>query len=111
VPPLDFSGAVLYPANAAQPGAETRSLQAGKISTFAQTAGTVGGFAFSAGTLYATREGVQVFDPAGRLSGILLRPARTAVTALAFGGAERNVLFILCDGKLWQRKTKVKGVP
>jgi sugar lactone lactonase YvrE len=64
------------------------------------------------GLLYAaTPEGVQVFDRTGRLSGVMERPLRGPVTAIAFGGKERDRLFIACGGKLWQRKTKVKGSP
>jgi sugar lactone lactonase YvrE len=57
----------------------------------------------------ATREGVQVFDPTGRLCGVLLKPLPEPVTAVAFGGPERDRLYIACGGKLFVRKTKVKG--
>jgi enterochelin esterase family protein len=62
------------------------------------------------GRLYAaTLEGVQVFDPTGRLCGVLTRPLRQAVMAVAFGGKGRERLYVLCGGRLWQRKTKCKG--
>ena len=62
------------------------------------------------GRLYAaTAEGVQVFDPTGRLCGVLARPLRQPVTAVVFGGSGRDRLYVLCGGKLWQRKVKVKG--
>jgi gluconolactonase len=57
----------------------------------------------------ATREGVQVFDPTGRLCGVLLKPLPEPVTAVAFGGAERDRLYIACGDKLFVRKTKARG--
>lgn len=61
----------------------------------------------ASGRLYAaTREGVQVYDPTGRMSGVLVSPGRAAVTAVALVG-ER--LYIVCEGKLWWRKTKTRG--
>ena len=65
----------------------------------------------SADRLYAaTREGVQVFDPTGRLSGVLLRPERQPIRAVAFGGADLDRLYIACGNKLYVRKIKAKGV-
>jgi gluconolactonase len=62
------------------------------------------------GRLYAaTALGVQVFDPTGRMCGVLEPPARKPVTALAFAGPGRDQLYVVCDGKLFVRKTKVKG--
>jgi enterochelin esterase family protein len=55
--------------------------------------------------------GVQVFDPTGRLFGVLSRPRRSAVTALTFGGPGRQSLFVVCGGKLWQRTMKARGNP
>lgn len=65
----------------------------------------------SARRLYAaTRLGVQVFDPTGRMCGVLLRPEPAPVISLAFGGADMDRLYIVCGGKLYVRKTKAKGV-
>jgi gluconolactonase len=62
------------------------------------------------GRLYAaTALGVQVFDPTGRMCGVINPPARAAVTSMAFAGPDRNQLYVVCDGKLYVRKTKVKG--
>ncbi|MFO0880769.1 MAG: hypothetical protein U0840_25840 [Gemmataceae bacterium] len=61
-----------------------------------------------AGRLYAaTAEGVQVFDPTGRLCGVLVSPRRAPVTGVALVG---DRLYVICDGKLWWRKTKTRGV-
>jgi sugar lactone lactonase YvrE len=58
----------------------------------------------------ATREGVQVFDPTGRLSGVLLRPPAGPVTAVAFGGAGGDRLYVACDDRVYVRKTRARGL-
>jgi sugar lactone lactonase YvrE len=65
----------------------------------------------SAGRAYATsREGVQVFDPTGRLSGVLVAPERAPLGGIAFGGADLDRLYVACGGKVYVRKTLAKGV-
>ena len=51
-----------------------------------------------------------MFDPTGRLSGVLLSPVRAPVTSVAFAGKDHDRLYIVCDGKLYARKTKTQGV-
>ncbi len=65
----------------------------------------------AAGRAYATsREGVQVFDPTGRLSGTLVAPERAALGGAAFGGADLDRLYVACGGKVYVRKLLSKGV-
>jgi sugar lactone lactonase YvrE len=65
----------------------------------------------TAGRLYAaTREGVQIFDPTGRLCGVLSRPADGAMWSVAFGGKNRDILHVSCGGTIYARKTKAMGV-
>ena len=65
----------------------------------------------AAGRAYATsREGVQVFDPTGRLSGVLVAPERAALGGVAFGGADLDRLYVACGGKVYVRKLLAKGV-
>jgi gluconolactonase len=65
----------------------------------------------AAGRAYATsREGVQVFDPTGRLSGIMVAPERKALGGVAFGGADLDRLYVVCGGKVYVRKVQSKGV-
>jgi gluconolactonase len=63
------------------------------------------------GNLYAaTNLGVQVCDQNGRVRAILqLRGG--PITGLCFGGPDFDTLFVICGGKLYKRKLKVKGVP
>jgi gluconolactonase len=64
-----------------------------------------------AGRAYAAcPEGIQVFDPTGRLSGVLLEPERARTTAVAFGGKDLDQLYTICGGKLFVRKTLARGV-
>ena len=63
------------------------------------------------GRAYATsREGLQMFDPTGRLSGIILAPERAALGGVAFGGADLDRLYVACGGKVFVRKLLVKGL-
>lgn len=65
------------------------------------------------GRLYAaTSLGIQIFDPTGRLCGVLPPPSHSASTAagVAFGGRDNDMLLVLWDGQLIGRKTKVKGL-
>lgn len=65
----------------------------------------------TAGRLYvATTVGVQIFDPTGRLSGVLPMPGREPVTAIAFGGPQRDILTVACGDKTYQRKLKATGI-
>jgi sugar lactone lactonase YvrE len=56
----------------------------------------------------ATGVGVQVFDPIGRLSGVLLGPEPTAPApvALTFGGAKHDTLYVAFGAKVYARKTQ-----
>lgn len=57
-----------------------------------------------------TTLGVQVFDQAGRLSGILAKPSPDAkVVSCEFAGKDHDVLFIAAGDKVMSRKLKVKG--
>jgi sugar lactone lactonase YvrE len=58
----------------------------------------------------ATRLGVQVGDPSGRIACILPTP-NGKVANLAFGGPEGNVLFAACGDKLYKRTLRTRGAP
>ena len=62
----------------------------------------------SAGRVYAcTSQGVQVFDPTGRLWGVMPRPCDGEPTAVAL---RDDTLFVLCGDQVFARKIKAKGV-
>jgi hypothetical protein len=62
------------------------------------------------GCIYAaTPQGVQIFDPTGRLCGVLKKPADTPPTAMAFGGREGNMLYVAHGDQVFVRKLQVTG--
>ena len=62
----------------------------------------------SAGNIYVgALDGVQVFNPNGKLIGKILLPKETA--NLTFGGRDNNVLFICSSDSIWAIKLNAKG--
>jgi gluconolactonase len=57
----------------------------------------------------ATHMGLQVCDQAGRVLCIIPTP-NGKVAHLAFGGADFDTLFAMCEDRVYKRKVKVKGV-
>lgn len=62
------------------------------------------------GRLYvATAAGLQVFDPTGRMSGVILKPQPKFLSNVGFGGPKFDTLFITCEDKVYQRKVQATG--
>ena len=70
-----------------------------------------GGMTFdTAGFLYvATMQGVQVFDPAGRVVVILKTPGKDAVNNVFFGGTDLQWLFVTDGDRIYRRLTARRG--
>lgn len=70
-----------------------------------------GGMAFdSEGFLYvATKIGVQVCDPQGRVTAIIDTPASEGVAAVFFGGPSLQWLYVTDGNKLYRRPAKRRG--
>ncbi len=65
----------------------------------------------SEGRYYVTTSlGVQIFDAAGRLSGILPKPQEANLVSAAFAGPDLSYLYLACGDKIYRRKTKTRGV-
>lgn len=65
----------------------------------------------AAGRYYvATEVGVQMFDPTGRLCGVIAKPQNKFLANLCFGGPDQSYLYVVCSDKVYRRKTKTKGV-
>jgi sugar lactone lactonase YvrE len=65
-----------------------------------------------AGRLYvATHAGVQMFDPTGRLGGVIAKPQNRFLSNVVFGGAGFDELYATCSDKVYKRKLKTKGTP
>jgi len=58
----------------------------------------------------ATRLGIQVCDPAGRVACILPTP-NGKVANLALGGPQGDILYAACGDKLYMRKLRTHGAP
>jgi hypothetical protein len=56
----------------------------------------------------ATKFGVQVFDPTGRLCGVLLNPSSQRPTAMTFGGENGDLLYLACGTELYSRRLQEK---
>lgn len=64
------------------------------------------------GRLYvATAAGLQVFDPTGRLSGVIAKPQNKFLSNVKFGGEKFDYLYVTCQDKVYRRKTRTTGTP
>ena len=60
--------------------------------------------------LYAcTPIGIQVFDPTGRLCGVIPVPGKTTMTAIAIGGEKADTLFVAAGERIYARKIQGKA--
>ncbi len=65
----------------------------------------------SIGRLYvATRAGLQMFDPTGRLAGTILKPQPGSLSNVCFGGKNLDTLYVTAGDKVFKRKTKATGI-
>ena len=65
----------------------------------------------SQGRLYVTTNlGVQMFDQAGRVNGIIVKPQDAWLSNVTFGGKDMDTLYVTCGDKVYRRKTKAHGV-
>jgi hypothetical protein len=60
--------------------------------------------------LYAcTPLGIQVFDPTGRLSGVIAAPSKEPLTAITIGGTTADELFVAAGERIFARKIQGKA--
>jgi sugar lactone lactonase YvrE len=52
----------------------------------------------------AMKDGVQVFDPTGRLCGLLPNPSKERPTSFGFDGDNGDTLHLACGSEFWLRK-------
>ena len=82
-----------------------------QLPSGARTPGSDGMTVDTAGRLYvATRAGIQMFDPTGRLGGTISKPQKHFLSNVAFGGRKRDYLYATCSDKVYRRKTRSTGV-
>lgn len=64
------------------------------------------------GRLYVcTHDGLQMFDPTGRLGGSIAKPQPKFLSNVKFGGPNFDTLYVTSTDKVFKRKTKVRGTP
>lgn len=55
------------------------------------------------GRLYvSTAAGLQMFDPTGRMGGVILKPQDKPLANVTFGGAHRDFLYVTCSDKVYR---------
>lgn len=65
----------------------------------------------AAGRYYVTSGvGLQMFDPTGRLCGVITSPQAKPLVSVEFSGPELSQLYVCCGDKIYRRKTKTHGV-
>jgi enterochelin esterase family protein len=76
-----------------------------------ETASGDGATTESKGRFFVTTElGVQIFDQAGRLAGIIAKPTpESKVVSVEFAGKDHSTLFIAAGDKIFARQLKVTG--
>jgi gluconolactonase len=57
-----------------------------------------------------TAVGLQMFDPTGRMGGVILKPQDKPLVSVSFAGPELGYLYVCCGDKVYRRKTKSRGV-
>jgi gluconolactonase len=63
------------------------------------------------GRIYAvTPLGVQIFDPTGRLCGVLTKPRNEPLVGIAFGGPDGHSLYLASKTAIYVRKVKSQGL-
>ncbi len=62
------------------------------------------------GRYYVTSAvGIQMFDPTGRLGGVIALPQKKGTVSVAFAGPGRQYLYACSSDKIFRRKLKAKG--
>lgn len=65
----------------------------------------------AAGRFYVTSAvGLQMFDPTGRLCGVISAPQPKPLVSVEFSGPELSYLYVCCGDKIYRRQTKTHGL-
>jgi gluconolactonase len=65
----------------------------------------------AAGRIFvATSLGLQMFDPTGRLCGVIAKPQNAWLSNVAFAGPNLDTLYVTCTNKVYKRKVQTKGI-
>ncbi len=65
----------------------------------------------SVGRLYCTTNmGLQMFDPTGRMGGVILKPQQGPLSNVVFAGPKLDTLYVTAGDKIFRRLTKTTGL-
>jgi gluconolactonase len=65
----------------------------------------------SAGRIYVTTHlGLQMFDPTGRLIGVIDKPQNAWLSNAVFAGPNLDTLYVTCTNKVYKRKVNATGI-
>ena len=56
-----------------------------------------------------TAVGLQMYDPTGRLGGVIAKPKDESIVSVCFAGPNHEYLYIACGDTVYRRKTQTKG--
>ncbi len=56
-----------------------------------------------------TAVGLQMFDPTGRMGGVIAKPQDAGLVSACFAGPDHAYLYVGCGDKVYRRKTKTRG--
>lgn len=107
-----YYGPLVVPPAPTAGGAARRPNEANARTQPAARPGSDGMTVDNDGRLYVTtRAGLQMFDPTGRLGGVIAKPQEKSLSNVVFGGPKFDTLYVTCTDKVYRRKTKVVGTP
>ena len=82
----------------------------GRSPVYKTVSGGDGMTADTIGRYYvATELGVQVFDPTGRMCGVLTKPSEKGMTSCGFAGEKMDWLYVTCGDKIFRRHVQATG--
>ncbi len=89
----------------------TQASAPGQPSSPAQPSKGDGMATDAAGRFYVTSGvGLQMFDPTGRLCGVILSPQSKPLVSVEFSGPQLSYVYVCCGDKIYRRKTKTHGM-
>ena len=63
------------------------------------------------GRFYVTSAvGIQMFDPTGRMGGVILPPTNKPIVSVAFAGTDLSYLYVASGDEIYRRQTKTQGI-
>jgi sugar lactone lactonase YvrE len=82
----------------------------GRSPVYKSVSGGDGMTSDSLGRYYVSSHlGVQVFDPTGRMCGVLPNPGAKQMTSVGFAGPRMDFMYVTCSDRIFRRKVQATG--